>query len=169
MKRILFSGLSLALAAAPAFAVAPAAPLSAREVVFTQLFNAANADGNEYLDEAEFANSYGASPRPAVTEFRFKAVATPVLSTRGVQFVDRGVFLGDFIEANGGRNIRPTPADLFTIADDDLDGFIDPAEFPATRVQRAATPGSIAKGFDRLDKNDDDLISRAEWGLTPPA
>lgn len=139
---------------------------SARESVFTRLFNEANTDGNDYLDAEEFALSYGASPRPVVTEYRFATLSVPVVSTRGAEIVERGIFLDDFIEANGGRKFNPSKADIFLLADKNLDGFIDWFEFPATRIEKTAVRGSIFDSFDKLDKNDDALITPAEWGIS---
>jgi hypothetical protein len=166
------SALLLALAVllpAPLLAASPGKKKSAREVVLTRLFNEANTDGNDYLDEAEFANSYGASPRLVVTEYRFATLSIPVVSTRGNEIVVRGVFLVDFIEANGGRKFNPTKEDIFLLADDNSDGFIDWLEYPVTRIQKSAVRGSIFDSFDKLDRNDDGLISPEEWGLLDPA
>jgi hypothetical protein len=168
MKSILFLGLGLALLPASAFAAGPVKKKSAREVVLTRLFNEANTDGNDYLDEAEFARSYGASPRPVVTEYRFATLSIDVVSTRGDVIVVRGVFLKDFIEANGGRKLNPSKEDIFLLADNNFDGFIDWFEYPATRIQKSAVRGSIFDSFDRLDKDDDGLITPAEWGFSNP-
>lgn len=142
---------------------------SARESVFTRLFNEANTDGNAYLDEQEFARSFGASARPVVTEYRFATLSVPVISTRGAETVELGIFLDDFIEANGGRKLNPSKADIFLLADDNLDGFIDWFEYPVTRIQKTAVRGSIFDSFDKLDRNDDALISREEWGIEEPS
>lgn len=168
MKSILFLGLGLALLPASAFAQGPVKKKSAREAVFTRLFNEANTDGNDYLDEAEFARSFGASPRPVVTEYRFATLSIEVVSTRGAQLVVRGIFLDDFIEAKGGRSLNPTREDIFLLADDNSDGFIDWFEYPATRIQKTAVRGSIFDSFDKLDKNDDALITPEEWGFSSP-
>jgi hypothetical protein len=169
MKSILFLGLGLVLLPASAFAQGPVKKKSAREAVFTRLFNEANTDGNDYLDEAEFALSYGSSPRPVVTEYRFATLSIEVVSTRGTQLVVRGIFLDDFIEAKGGRALNPTKEDIFLLADDNSDGFIDWLEYPATRIQKTAVRGSIFDSFDKLDRNDDALITPAEWGFSDPS
>ena len=172
MKRVLFltaialTASSLAEIEGEVHAAAPKKK-SARESVFTRLFNEANTDGNGYLDAQEFARSYGASPRPVVTEYRFVTLSIPVVSTRGAEVVVRGIFLEEFIEANGGRKFNPSKEDIFLLADDNVDGFIDYFEFPVTRIQKTAVRGSIFDSFDKLDKNDDALITPAEWGFTP--
>ena len=138
---------------------------TARESVFTRLFNEANTDGNEFLDAAEFALSYGASPRPVVTEHRFQALSTLIVVDPKSETTVRGVLIEDFIEANGGRKLNPSKADIFLLADDNADGYIDWFEFPATRIQKTAVRGSIFDSFDKLDRDDDALITPAEWGL----
>jgi len=64
MKTLILLSLGLAAMTTSAFAgerkVSPA-----KVTVFTNLFNQADTDGNEILDEEEFAGSYGASERPA--------------------------------------------------------------------------------------------------------
>lgn len=169
MKSLLLLGLALIVLPSPVLAQGPVKKKSAREVVLTRLFNEANADDNDYLDAAEFARSYGASPRPVVTEYRFATLSVPVVSTRGAAIVVRGVFLEDFIEANGGRKLNPTKEDIFLLADKNSDGFIDWLEYPVTRIQKTAVRGSIFDSFDKLDRNDDGLISPVEWGLLDPA
>lgn len=169
MKRLLLLGLALVVVPSPVLAQGPVKRKSAREVVLTRLFNEANTDANDYLDAEEFANSYGASPRPVVTEYRFDTLSVPVVSTRGTEIVVRGVFLGDFIEANGGRKLNPSKEDIFLLADDNSDGFIDWLEYPVTRIQKTAVRGSIFDSFDKLDRNDDGRISPVEWGLLDPA
>ena len=138
---------------------------SARESVFTRLFNEANKDGNEFLDAAEFSLSYGASPRPVVTEHRFQALSTLIVVDPKSEDTVRGILIEDFIEANGGRKLNPSKADIFLLADDNADGFIDWLEYPATRIQKTAVRGSIFDSFDKLDRDDDALITPVEWGL----
>ena len=142
---------------------------SARESVFTRLFNEANTDGNAFLDAAEFALSYGASPRPVVTEYRFKAlsIARGGRPARAKTTV-RGILLEDFIEANGGRKLNPSKADIFVLADENADGFIDWFEFPATRIQKTAVRGSIFDSFDKLDVDDNALITTGGVGFPNP-
>lgn len=141
---------------------------SARQSVFTRLFNEANTDGNEYLDAAEFARSYGASPRPVVTEYRFQVLSTLIVVDPKSENTVRGVLIEDFIEANGGRKLNPSKADIFLLADDNSDGYIDWFEYPVTRIQKTAVRGSIFDSFDKLDRNDDALITPAEWGIEVP-
>lgn len=141
---------------------------SARQSVFTRLFNEANTDGNEYLDAAEFARSYGASPRPVVTEYRFQVLSTLIVVDPKSENTVRGVLIEDFIEANGGRKLNPSQADIFLLADDNSDGYIDWFEYPVTRIQKTAVRGSIFDSFDKLDRNDDALITPAEWGIEVP-
>lgn len=158
---------SLLIVAAFAFPVAQAIPgkkaKSGKVVVFTQLFEDADTDGNEILDFEEFANSHGASERPVVTQYRFNVLSGRFIDNRGIQEV-RGVYLSEFIEANGGRKINPDKTDIFYTADTDRDGFLDIIEFYATRIQSASSRGSSMKAFDKLDKNEDGLVSPAEFG-----
>lgn len=169
MKRLLILALAFAVLPAPAFAVGPVKKKSARETVLTRLFNQADTDGNGYLDAGEFALSHGASPRPVVTEYRFNTLATYVAAPRGTATVVLGILLEDYIEANGGRKLNPSQADIFSLADKNSDGFIDWFEYPVTRIQKTAVRGSIFNSFDKLDRNDDGLISPAEWGLPSPS
>jgi hypothetical protein len=157
--------LSILALALPAFAAeAPSKKVSARTVVFTELFNEADANDNGSLDFEEFANSYGASPRPVVTEYRFDQMAFGDFDTRGFPIL-RGISLSTFIATRGGRSINPSRNAIFFYADDNRDGFLTPGEFLATRVTPPSTLGSSQKAFDKLDDNEDGLISAAEWGI----
>ncbi len=167
MKSPILLGLAL-LAAAPAFAgEAPAKKRTAKEIVFTNLFNEANTDDNDYLDFEEFSNSYGASTRPVITEIRFNELASSinVATARSIIVPERGIFLEDFIEAKGGRAIKPSKEEIFWAADEDQSGGLDIDEFADTRVYPPSNPNSIFKAFDKLDKNDDAVISPSEWGI----
>ena len=156
--------LILALLAVPAFGdPVPSKKQSAKAVVFTKLFNEADADRNGLLNEAEFGRSYGASDTPVVTEFRFKTMAFGQL-LRANRAPLAGVYLDEFIRQNGGRRLNPNRFERFLYADDDQDGFLDPEEFVATRVAPSAARGNVAQAFNKLDKNDDSLISPSEWG-----
>jgi len=168
MKYLLFVVLGVALMPAAVSAGEPVKKKSAREAVFTRLFNEANTDGNAFLDEEEFARSYGASPRPVVTEYRFNALASSILISRDVQVLELGILLADFIKAKGGRTLNPSKEEIFVLADKNGDGFIDYLEFPVTRNQKTAVRGSIFDSFDKLDVNDDARITTAEWGFSNP-
>lgn len=137
---------------------------SGKEVVFTNLFNEADTNGNEILDFEEFSNSYGASERPVVTLYRFNALSGRFIDNRGLIVIERGVNLGSFIESNGGRKINPNKSQVFFTADANRDGFLSPDEFFTTRVQSASSQASSMKAFDKLDKNDDNQISPSEFG-----
>lgn len=156
--------LTFALIAAPAFAAPEPSSKkkSAKAVVFTNLFNEADADRDGVLNEAEFGRSYGASDTPVVTEFRFQTMAN-LLPLRTNRIPVGGVYLDEFIRQNGGRRLNPNRFERFLFADNDKSGFLDPEEFVATRVAPAATRGNLAKAFGKLDKNDDSLISPSEW------
>ena len=135
--------------------------------VFTKLFNEANTDGNDYLDFEEFSNSHGASPRPVITEIRFEELASVinVKTARALAVPERGIYLEDFIAANGGRAIKPSKEQIFWAADADKSGDLDLTEFGQTRVYPPTNPASTFKAFDKIDKNDDEAISPAEWGI----
>lgn len=137
---------------------------SGKEVVFTQLFEEADADGSEILNFEEFSNSHGASERPVVTLFRFNQLSGRFIDDRGIIVIERGVDLYDFIQSNGGRKINPSKSEIFLTADTNRDGFLSPAEFFATRIQSASSQASSMKAFDKLDKNDDNQLSPAEFG-----
>jgi Ca2+-binding EF-hand superfamily protein len=166
MKSILLLSLGLAAVTTSAFAgerrVSPA-----KVTVFTNLFNEADTSGNGILSFQEFSNSYGASERPVITEIRFDALASFFKSVeRGFEIEIRGIRLDDFIQANGGRSIKPSKTQIFFAADDDDNGFLSMSEFFATRIQSASSEASAAKAFDKLDKNNDNQISPAEFGIT---
>jgi Ca2+-binding EF-hand superfamily protein len=161
-------GLAL-LAALAAPATAAERKISRAKVqVYTKLFNEANTDDNDYLDFEEFSNSHGASPRPVITEIRFEELASfiNVKTARGlVSEPERGIYLEDFIAANGGRAIKPSKEEIFWAADDDESGDLDLEEFGQTRVYPPSNPASTFKAFDKIDKDDDEFISPEEWGI----
>ena len=152
--------------ATPAMAQGPMKKRSGKEVVFTQLFEEADANSNQVLNFEEFSNSYGASERPVVTLFRFNEMSGRWIDTRGLIKIERGVYLREFIEANGGRKINPSKSEVFLTADTNRDGFLSPDEFYSTRIQSASSQASSIKAFDKLDKSDDGRISPAEFGIT---
>jgi len=166
MKSILLLAMGVAALSSPAIAgerkISPA-----KIQVFTEFFNEANTDENNYLDFEEFSNSYGASTRPVITEIRFDELASfiNVATVRGIVVPERGIFLDDFIAANGGRAIKPSKTEIFFAADDNDSGGLDIEEFAATRVYPPSNPASIFKAFDKIDKNDDAIISPTEWGI----
>lgn len=167
MKPTLLLCLGLALTASTALAGESRRVSPAKVVVFTNLFNQADTSGNGILSFEEFSNSYGASERPVITEIRFDALASFFKSeVRGFPIEIRGIRLEDFIESNGGRRINPSKAQIFFAADDDDNGFLSLSEFYSTRIQSASSEASAAKAFDRLDKNDDNQISPAEFGIS---
>jgi hypothetical protein len=158
--------LTILALAAPAFAQGPPAVKkgSPRTAVFTKLFNEADTNGNGYLDFEEFAGSYGASPRPVVTEYRFFQMAFYRMSERGLE--EKGeIELSTFIANRGGRAINPSRSAIFFYADYDRSFSLTPDEFLATRVTPPSTIGSSQKAFKKLDKDDDGEISAEEWGL----
>lgn len=140
---------------------------TAKTAVFTNLFNQANTDDNEYLDFEEFSNSYGAHPRPVITEYRYQVMSDFFwMATRGDKEIIGGVSLESFIEYNGGRKIVPNKNQIFFLADDNEDNNLTLSEFAATRVASAASQASTTRAFNKLDKDGNNLISAAEWGVT---
>ena len=160
--------LSLGLAAMTTSTFAGERKVSpAKVAVFTNLFNQADTDGDEILDEEEFAGSYGASERPVITEIRFDDLARFInFDERGKVILERGIYLEDFIYESGGRKITPSKFEIFEAADNNENGFLSLSEFFATRIQSASSEASAAKAFDKLDKNNDNQISPAEFGIS---
>lgn len=138
---------------------------AAKIAVFTNLFNQADTDKNELLDFEEFSNSYGAHPRPVITEYRFEVMSDRWLKTvRGIKAIG-GISLDAFIEYNGGRKIVPSKSQIFFLADDNEDNELSLSEFAATRVFPPSNEASVTKAFNKLDKDGDNAISPEEWGV----
>lgn len=167
MKSILLLSLGLAVLG-QATALAGGRPVvnraSAKAAVFTKLFNQADLDANGVLDEEEFGGSYGAHPRPVVTQFRFLELSRFNNASRGVIIVKGGVTLDAFILNNGGRSLYPTLSQMFDLADTYSDGELDPEEFNFTRPVPGAK-GNSMKAFNKLDKDRNGGLSRAEFGI----
>jgi hypothetical protein len=137
----------------------------AKTGVFTQLFNEADTNENNILDFEEFSNSYGASKRPVVTEYRYNVMSESFFPTvRGIKVIG-GITLDSFIEYNGGRKINPSKTEIFFLADDNEDNNLTLSEFAATRVYPPSTEASVVKAFNKLHKNGNNLISATEWGI----
>jgi hypothetical protein len=167
MKSILLLSLALAAIATPAIA-ADIKVSRAKVTVFTKLFNEADTDRNRILDFEEFAGSYGASERPVITEIRFDHLASLIKTDTNRDVIEeRGILLGSFIRANGGRKIVPGKIEIFNAADDNSNGFLSLSEYFATRISSASSEASAAKAFNKLDKNKDNQISPAEFGIGP--
>lgn len=167
MKSTLLLSLGLAAMTTSAFAGETRKVSPAKVVVFTNLFNEADTNSNGILNFEEFAGSYGASERPVITEIRFNRLARfSKTAERGFPVEERGIRLPEFIEFNGGRSIKPREFQIFEAADDNDNGFLSLTEFFATRIQSASSEASAAKAFDNLDKNDDNQISPAEFGIS---
>lgn len=156
--------LLLPLLVLPALAgEAPKKP--AKTAVFTKLFNEADTNDNNRLDFDEFSGSYGASKRPVVNEYRFEVMSDSIINfPRGSELIAE-ISLETFIEFNGGRKIAPTKTQIFFLADDSEDGNLTLSEFAETRVYPPSTEASVVRAFDKLDKNGNNLISAAEWGI----
>jgi hypothetical protein len=142
----------------------------ARTVVFLNYFNAYDVNGDEVISETEFQGTVGASNVPVITEYRFLFMADAIVDTAaiapsGIIKGPLGIDLETYVRYAGGLRVpKPSKWTLFELADDDNDGFLDPEEYALTR--NVATPfGALAKSFNKLDKNDDNLISPSEYGL----
>jgi hypothetical protein len=160
----------------PILMLALAAPLIAgeappkknpRTVVFTQYFNLYDTDDDGVISWEEFQGTIGASDIPVLTEWRFLYMAD-FIKTATRSTLPEGIFIEEYIRYAGGLRVpKPTKAQRFSIADVNNDGFLNIDEYRLTRKTAAATNGSIGKSFNKIDKNDDDLISPQEFGLNP--
>lgn len=77
---------------------------------------------------------------------------------------DELVDFTEYLASRGGR-LAPklTLAEIFTLADQDEDGFLDPDEYADTLNPQASWP-KILRAFDRRDTDDDSKLSRLEFG-----
>jgi hypothetical protein len=145
-----------------------------RTPVFTAYFEAADTDGDGYLSAAEFDGTVGAGKTVALTRYRFNFMARGFWLAQVRGFEEDGdviaikgeIPLSTYIRYAGGLRVpAPQRYDIFAFADFDRDGFLDLSEFAATRNTASATNGNVAKAFGKMDKNDDDQISREEFGV----
>lgn len=156
--------LLLPVLALPVFAGESVKKNPAKTAVFTKLFNEADTNDNNRLDFEEFSDSYGASKRPVVTEYRYEMMSERFIILRGLVPIG-GITLDTFIEFNGGRKINPSKTQIFFLADDNEDNNLTLSEFANTRVYPPSTEASVVKAFNKLDKNGNNLISASEWGI----
>lgn len=140
----------------------------ARPVVFRNLFDTYDKNGDELIDWAEFQGTVGTSNVTVITEWRFLYMADGFIKTglvvvpSGSKGGELGIDLETYVRFAGGLRVpAPTRFDIFELADKNSDNFLDPAEYASTRKGS----GNFTKGFNKLDKDDDSLISRAEFGL----
>jgi len=162
--------------------LALAAPVLAGEItkknnpripVFTGYFEAADKDKDGYLSEAEFNGTVGAGKSVALTRYRFSFMARGIwfAQTRGLEgdgeviSIKGEIPLSIYIRYAGGLRVpAPQRSQIFAYADLDRDNFLDLSEFADTRNTASATSGNVARAFGKMDKNDDDQISRVEFG-----
>ena len=167
MKAILFATLGLAalgLNIAEAVERPSVRRDTARAVVFTKLFRAADTNGDQILTFEEFSKSYGADARHVVTLFRYLNLSRGYYVVRGIS-VESGVRLEEFIRYKGGRVFNPTRTEMFYLADADEDGALDPSEFATTRPVKAV--GATMKALKKLDKDSSGDLSPVEFGAEP--
>jgi len=139
-----------------------------RTVVFTQYFRQYDTDLDELLSEEEFQGTVGAGDVPVLTKYRFLFLAdfpkVEVGQAAAGAVIEGGITVEKYIRYAGGLRVpNPNRAIRFELADEDEDGFLDFSEYALTRNALAAKPGTLAKSFDKLDKNDDEQISPAEF------
>lgn len=140
---------------------------NARTVVFTQHFNNYDTDDDGVISWEEFQGSIGASDIPVLTEWRFLYMAD-FFKTATRSKSEGGIFLDAYIRYAGGLRVpKPSKLDRFELADLNNDNFLNEDEYRLTRKTAAATDGSIGKSFNKIDKNDDNLISMQEFGINP--
>lgn len=140
-------------------------PKNARTVVFTQYFTQYDTNGDGVLTEEEFQGTVGTSPTPAITKYRYEYMAEGLVPD-GIILPAQGILLSTYIQYAGGLKVpKPSKFEIFSAADTDGDGFLDLAEFAATRNSNSLTQANLAKAFSKLDDNDDSQISMGEFGI----
>lgn len=73
--------------------------------------------------------------------------------------------LTEFRAARGGRaGGKPNKTRRFQLADENHDDLLDPFEFASTLRQRKSY-AKVLRSFGKKDKNDDSVLSPAEFGI----
>lgn len=142
----------------------------ARTVVFLNYFRTYDTNGDSLISQSEFQGSVGASDVPVLTEYRYLYMAdfisdSSAIAPSGLIKGPLGITLESYVRYAGGLRVpNASKWEIFDLADDDNDGFLDPEEYAQTRSS-ALPNGAIIKRFNKLDKDDSGSISPAEFGL----
>lgn len=118
-------------------------------------FTRADADASGFLTLAEFTTTQDARKSAITILARFIKADTNA---------DELLSLDEWLAFKDDRKPDDSVSrpDDFTLTDTDADGNVTLAEFAGTFPGKS-NPKSIAKKFDKLDRNDDSLLTRDEW------
>lgn len=121
----------------------------------TLKFTRADADASGFLTLAEFTTTQDARKSAITIRARF---------IKADKNADELLSLDEWLAFKDDRKPDDSVGrpDDFTLADTDEDGSVTLAEFTGTFPGKS-NPRSIAKKFDKLDRNDDSLLTRDEW------
>ncbi|GAA5484272.1 EF-hand domain-containing protein [Haloferula sargassicola] len=129
-----------------------AAPMSFMERRFLRFD--VNNDGK--LDSIEWLQTQPASSSLVQAQFRFNYADADE---------NGGVDRVEYLASRGGRmGGRPSKQETFDLADVDEDNHLDPEEY-ATTVGQNQSWQRLLRTFDRLDRDDDSLLSEYEFGI----
>jgi len=137
-----------------------------RVTVFTKYFERYDTDHDGLISGAEFEGSVGATHIPVLTEWRYFFMTDFINGvTISAAPAPEGITLETYIKYAGGLRVpKPNLTQLFDLADADLTGDLDIHEYIRTR--KTGTPnGKIVKSFNKIDKDDDGVISPDEFGI----
>lgn len=118
-------------------------------------FTRADADASGFLTLAEFTTTQ---------DSRKSAISILARFIKADTNADDLLSLDEWIAFKNDRKPDDSVSrpDDFTLTDTDADGSVTLVEFTGTFPGKS-NPKSIAKKFDKLDRNDDGLLTRDEW------
>ena len=121
-------------------------------------FEAADTDGDEFLDLNEFAGLMTGNKAFIYTRDAF---------LKADEDEDSYVTLGEWIDYGSLKGPNKIGNSKFRLADLDGSDSVSPDEFALTYPTRVK-PAVIMKKFVKLDRNEDSMLTRDEWNPGPP-